>query len=136
MNRLKQFAKRGSVIVEFALVIPIFMLLLAWILEFGRVLMVQQVITNAAREGARAGSVYLNNTQALSSASVVSGAFLESSCVDPLLATVSPSFLETGGTPALQVIVSYTYDSLLDSFIAGSAPTLTLTSTAIMRRET
>ena len=40
--------------VEFALVAPIFFALILGIIEFGRMLMVQQILVNAAREGARA----------------------------------------------------------------------------------
>ena len=39
--------------VEFAIVLPVFLLLLLGIVEFGRAFMVYQVLTNAAREGAR-----------------------------------------------------------------------------------
>jgi Flp pilus assembly protein TadG len=45
--------RRGTAVVEFALIAPLFLLLLFGIIEFGRVVMVQQLITNAAREGAR-----------------------------------------------------------------------------------
>lgn len=39
--------------VEMALVLPVFLLVVAGILEFGRALMVLNLVTNAAREGAR-----------------------------------------------------------------------------------
>jgi Flp pilus assembly protein TadG len=42
-------------VVEFALVAPIFILLVLGMIEVGRMIMVQQVLTNAAREGARVG---------------------------------------------------------------------------------
>ena len=45
--------RRGAVIVEMALVLPIFLALVLGIIEFGRGLMVGQLVTNAAREGAR-----------------------------------------------------------------------------------
>lgn len=45
--------RQGAAIVEFAVVAPIFFLLVFGIIEFGRMVMVQQVLTNAAREGAR-----------------------------------------------------------------------------------
>lgn len=45
--------RRGASAVEFAIVAPIFFLVVLGIVEFGRMVMVQQVITNAAREGAR-----------------------------------------------------------------------------------
>jgi Flp pilus assembly protein TadG len=45
--------RSGVAAVEFALVVPIFLLLVFGIIEFGRALMVQQVLVNASREGAR-----------------------------------------------------------------------------------
>ena len=45
--------RRGAAVVEFAVVVPLFFLLVFAMFEFGRVIMVQQVLTNAAREGAR-----------------------------------------------------------------------------------
>jgi len=48
--------QRGVAAVEFALVLPILVLLLVGIVEFSMLLYNQQVITNASREGARAAS--------------------------------------------------------------------------------
>ena len=45
--------RRGAAAVEFAVVAPVFFLLILGMIEFGRMLMVQQLITLAAREGAR-----------------------------------------------------------------------------------
>ena len=45
--------RRGAAVVEFALIAPIFILLVFGMIEFGRMVMVQQVLTNASREGAR-----------------------------------------------------------------------------------
>ena len=45
--------RRGASAVEFAIVAPLFFMVVLGIIEFGRMAMVQQVITNAAREGAR-----------------------------------------------------------------------------------
>ena len=39
--------------VEFAIVVPIFVLFVFGMIEYGRMVMVQQVLTNATREGAR-----------------------------------------------------------------------------------
>ena len=52
--------RRGAAVVEFAIVAPIFFLLIFGMIEFGRVVMVQQLLTNASREGARLG--VLNDT--------------------------------------------------------------------------
>lgn len=49
--------EEGQALVEFALAIPVFLILLFGIVEFGLLLYNQQVITNASREGARYGIV-------------------------------------------------------------------------------
>ena len=56
VNRLfRSYRKKrlGAAAVEFAFVAPVFFLLVFGMIEFGRMAMVQQVITNASREGAR-----------------------------------------------------------------------------------
>lgn len=46
-------ARTGAALVEMALVLPIFVTLLLGLVEFGRAIMVGQMVTNAAREGCR-----------------------------------------------------------------------------------
>jgi hypothetical protein len=48
---------RGQALVEFALVLPIFLLLLFAVIDGGRYVYVNSTLSNAAREGARLGSV-------------------------------------------------------------------------------
>jgi len=49
--------QRGAALVEFAIVLPLLLVLIFGMVEFGLVLFNKQVITNASREGARAGIV-------------------------------------------------------------------------------
>lgn len=49
----KRKNRKGAAAVEFALVAPVFVLLIFGIIEFGRAMMVQQILVNASREGAR-----------------------------------------------------------------------------------
>jgi Flp pilus assembly protein TadG len=49
----KVLLRSGVAAVEFALVAPVFFLFVFALIEFGRMLMVQQSLTNAAREGCR-----------------------------------------------------------------------------------
>lgn len=49
---------RGQNLVEFALVVPVFLLFLFGTLEFGWLLYVDHQVTNAAREGARWAAVH------------------------------------------------------------------------------
>jgi Flp pilus assembly protein TadG len=45
--------RRGQAMVEFALILPVFLLLVVGMLEFARAWNLHQVMTDAAREGAR-----------------------------------------------------------------------------------
>jgi len=45
--------ERGQALAEFAIVLPLLLLLIAGILEFGRAWNIKQAVTDAAREGAR-----------------------------------------------------------------------------------
>jgi Flp pilus assembly protein TadG len=59
MLRLRSHRKpsRGQALVEFALIIPLFVLLLFGIVDFGRAVLASNSIANAAREGARTAIV-------------------------------------------------------------------------------
>jgi Flp pilus assembly protein TadG len=53
-NRIwRRRGRRGQALVEFALILPLLMLVLFGIVEFGRAWNAKQVLTDAAREGAR-----------------------------------------------------------------------------------
>ena len=102
--------RRGAAVVEFAVVAPLFFLLIFGIIEFGRMVMVQQILTNASREGARRAVVesasgdevetYVNNY--LSNASVA-GATI----------TITPSNLDSAGFgDPVTVTVSIPFDSV------------------------
>jgi len=51
--RSRRIKRRGASAVEFAIVAPVFFLLIFGMIEYGRLVMVQQILTNATREGAR-----------------------------------------------------------------------------------
>jgi hypothetical protein len=55
--RIKFASQKGAAAVEFAIVMPLLLLIVFGIIEFGLIFFNQQVITNASREGARAGIV-------------------------------------------------------------------------------
>ncbi|MHB1455140.1 MAG: TadE/TadG family type IV pilus assembly protein [Saccharofermentanales bacterium] len=58
-NRLKHFAKneKGQAIVELAIAIPVLLLVLCGIIDFGWIFSNKMVITYCSREGARYGTV-------------------------------------------------------------------------------
>jgi Flp pilus assembly protein TadG len=57
VTRLERTASRGQAMVEFAMVVPIFILLLVGIVDGGRMIFTNNHLAEAAREGARWGSV-------------------------------------------------------------------------------
>lgn len=54
---MKTIGQRGASAVEFAIILPILSLLVIGIIDFGLLLYNKAVLTNASREGARAGIV-------------------------------------------------------------------------------
>lgn len=55
-------AQKGSVMVEFAFILPVFLLLLFGVIYFSVALYNKTVLAIATREGARAGAVYVAGT--------------------------------------------------------------------------
>ncbi|GGI71605.1 TadE/TadG family type IV pilus assembly protein [Pseudarthrobacter scleromae] len=58
---IKPQKERGAVAVEMAIVLPLLLMLLIGIIEFGRVFNVQISLSQAAREGARHAAVHFND---------------------------------------------------------------------------
>ena len=132
--RLCRRNRRGAAAVEFAVVAPLFFLLIFGMIEFGRMVMVQQVITNASREGARVAVLDGATTAEVTSA--VDG-YMVSAAVDGVNISVTPNPPSSAGYgEAVTVSVSVPFDqvSWLPSpmFLGGN----TLSATTVMRRET
>jgi Flp pilus assembly protein TadG len=113
---------RGAAAVEFALLLPLLLLIVFGIIDFGRAINAQITITQAAREGARAlslpGGAATYQTRAQNAAIGLSGV------------TVTPiATCPTGGATAgddAQVQVTYTFSFITPvSFFFGSSKTLT-----------
>jgi Flp pilus assembly protein TadG len=60
--RNERRAQRGAAAVEFALVLPLLMILIVGTMEWGRYFVVRESVVHAAREGARGGTL-LDATQ-------------------------------------------------------------------------
>src|SRR2546428_9698739 len=57
---MRRLNERGAVAAEFALLLPVILLILFGTIEFGMIMYSREVITNASREGARAGIVQVS----------------------------------------------------------------------------
>jgi Flp pilus assembly protein TadG len=125
--------RRGTAAVEFALVAPLLFLLILGMIEFGRVLMVQQLITNASREGARRGVLDGATTGEITTA--VQG-YLTGASVAGATVTVNPNPPSSAGfgePVTVTVSVPFNQVSWLPSpmFLGGE----TLSAQSVMRRE-
>lgn len=61
---MREQSQRGAVAVEFAIVLPVLLLLILAIIEFGRAYNVQLTLTAAAREGVRVMAISNDQTKA------------------------------------------------------------------------
>jgi Flp pilus assembly protein TadG len=129
----------GQSLVEFALVIPIFLLVLFAIVDFGMAFHAWITVTNSAREGARIGSVHAP------AATIEQRVRDTADTLDQgnLSVTVTNAD-DQGGQPGESVVVdvSYSYSlitplaDLLNMVSGGTIPsTLSLDSLADMRLE-
>ncbi len=106
----------GQALVEFALVLPILLLLLLAVTDFGRAFWTLQVITNSSREGARVGVL-----AGVSSGQVTTTVnnYLQTAGMDQA-ATVTVTGVDGAVTgDSTTVAVSYPFQSLTGSFIPG-----------------
>jgi len=127
--------RRGAAAVEFAIVAPIFFLMVFGMIEFGRMVMVQQVLTNASREGARI-AVLDGATKALVVSKV--NTYLTSAGISGATVTTTPSEPNTAayGEPVtVNVQIPFSSVSWLPApmFIDENTK---LTANTVMRRET
>jgi Flp pilus assembly protein TadG len=128
--------RRGAAAVEFAIVAPIFFLLVFGMVEYGRMIMVQQVITNAAREGARVGVLDGSQLSDVQTAvnNYLTAAKIPTGLSNEITVTPNPPSSQTTGNPVtVTVSIPFKNVSWLPSpLYLGST---TLTATAVMRRE-
>lgn len=110
VRRRKSSPRRGAAAVEFAIVASLFFALIFGIIEFGRLMMVQQVLTNASREGARR-AIIENSTEA--EVREVIESYLGDAAVSGSTATVEPQTLSmlSFGDP-VTVTISVPYESV------------------------
>jgi Flp pilus assembly protein TadG len=94
--------RRGQGLVEFALILPIFLLLLLGIVEFGRIISSQMIVSNASRTGARIAAVQDIEDDALIETLQNHYSVIAIQVADPVY---TPSTRTSGGT--VKVRVSY-----------------------------
>lgn len=120
--------------------LPVLLLVVAGIIDFGFLFQGYEVITNAAREGARVG--VLPGYAAADVEARVQSYVAASGLPNTATVTVANQSLPTGTGPNVKVVdvtVTYPYNMAvlgpIGSLFGGSFGTVTLTATSIMRTE-
>jgi Flp pilus assembly protein TadG len=140
-GRTVKRAEGGQSLIEFAIVLPVLLALVIGIFEFGRAWNVYQVITNAAREGARTAVV--PTTESEDAVYAVIQNYFDRSALDGDLGTVTVDGFQSGVGQPLTVEIQYPYEfQFLGPIVAflgdgsGTTPgSITLSTTAVMRNE-
>jgi Flp pilus assembly protein TadG len=143
MQRLK--SERGQALLETALTLPIILLVSVGIFEFGRAYQMEQVLTNAAREGARVAVLpgsdttsvqnrvldYLNSGQVPNSGS----ASIAVTAVNiPMGATTVPGTKVTVNYPFSFIVLNPVARLVSKGSTLGNAP-FTMIASSEMRNE-
>ena len=128
----QKMGQKGAAAVEFGIILPFLVLLVFGTIEFGVMFYNKQVLTNATREGARAGITGITYTE-------VKQIVLDY-CNEKLINLNGSNDLQAGdivvtpdGADDLSVTVSFEYD-LLFAQIIGFTDTI-LSARTIMRME-
>ena len=139
-------SEEGAQLVEFALVLPLLLLVVLGIAEFGFMFQRYEVVTNAAREGARLAVLPGYSTpdvQARVATYVSIGRVpITTSPANPNVVVENVSIPVSGGRPpisAKRVTVTYTYTyqflNALAAFFGSQGPTVPLSAVSEMRTE-
>ena len=129
--------EKGQALVEFTLLVPIFLLLLFAIIDFGMGFYSWITVTNGAREGARLGVVLATQQQ-------IEDRVYQAVSLPNESTQMTVTVTNAQGQPGESVVVKvdYDYDLItplagIVSFVSGDVigPTLTFSSTAEMRLE-
>jgi Flp pilus assembly protein TadG len=132
--------QKGVAVVEFALVLPLLVLLAFGIIEFSLALYDKAIITNASREGARNGIVF--STPPVTDAEIETA--VNNYCQNKLVTLGLPGAVTTYITREgsgesgddLTVRVEYPYNFLvLPGFVAGLIGGMNLHAETVMRME-
>ncbi len=134
-RRRRITSDRGAAAVEFALLLPMLLLIVFGIVDFGRAINAQITLTQAAREGARALSLGQADYQARAQQAAIglSGVTV-TDLPDSKGVTGCPAGSEQNGDDAVvQVTYTFTFDTPIGS---AFGPTKTLTAEGVIPCET
>jgi Flp pilus assembly protein TadG len=120
--------ERGASAVEFGLIIPILLILVLGIVEFGHAFQVQGTLSSAAREGARAMALQNDQAEARDAVQEAAGA-LNPGVTDDQITITPPACPPGAGLVNVELTIDYPMPFLTGFFGAS----IDLTGTGVMR---
>jgi len=142
--------ERGAELIEMALVLPLLMLVIMGIIDFGFLFREMSVVTNAAREGARAGvlpdySADANVSNRVQQYLTASGITVTDACgptstqcvvTSPTIA-ITPTGYPSYNARDVRVTIFHQFSFLgpIATLVGGSYSSVALTGRAVMRVE-
>lgn len=134
MKDSRKFPLVGQALIEYALIIPVFMLIVMVIFDLGRAVYYYSAIHNAAREGARFAVIEPGNTTGIETAARRLTAGLDQGNLTITIGSVT--FPE--GEPGIEVQISYIFTPatpVLGKLFGSGVNQITLDSQASMQIE-
>ena len=131
-RRASGHGQRGAAAVEMAIVLPLLLLVIAGIIDLGRLLYTQVILTNAAREGARTAVVLSPYDPSKVTARVQTA----SGFTSPKLIVTPPVNCPAGGDATVALKYTFTWLILQDAMNmvkAGNVLPKDLSAKAVMR---
>ena len=136
-------SERGAELIEMAIVLPILLLLIMGLADFGFLFQRYVVLTNAAAEGARVGSLpgYTSGDVTARVQQYATNGGIDGAVTTNTVAVALPGGGGAGSWPGTQVTVMHVYSyqfvgPIAALFGSGGPPgTVTLTSRATMRNQ-
>jgi Flp pilus assembly protein TadG len=133
----KQPQRQGAALVEFAMILPILVMVIMGMFEFGRGIMATEVLNHAARLGARNGSLTTGTTASVTTAvnELLVNAGVNGTTVKVLVNGAATEVGNADSGDEIQVTVTVPYANVTwignPKYLAGK----TLTGRCVMRRE-
>ena len=134
---MRRLNEGGAVAAEFALLLPVILLILFGTIEFGMIMYSRELITNASREGARAGIVQVSPKPTAGAITTIATTYLTGTGINPANVTITVTGAGGVNPATLTVTATYRYPWLIPYIptVLGLPRPLPLTGRTIMRHE-
>jgi Flp pilus assembly protein TadG len=120
--------------VEFALVLSVLLMIIMGMIDFGHAFFLRQIVTNASREGARAGVVFPHTDATVIQGNVETAVQKYWPLTDPPQVTVAPGTRLTGDPLTVTVTFTKTW-WIINSFVPGMTDSTQIQVPTVMRYE-